>query len=301
MTQREKTLVGAVAAAGLLWFGSKGVASYRDAVSRNDAVKSEAQQLLDEAKLKVVAGQHARRQLRNWESQSLPRRIDAAQSLYQDWLRAQLTGAGLEVTQLVERSGARGNQRFEVVGVDVTATGTLAQLTDFLHRFYSAVHLHRITQATLTRTDNGQKLSVNLTVGAMALPGANREDKLAEGEPRELALPLEEVRTQLVSRNPFAPPSPKAENGPDGEAADTYFSSAATYGPAGWVINLLTKKSGKTQKFNEGDTVEIGQFKGKIIQIELRRVVFSTDKGEMELQIGQPLTEAVVIDGAPAA
>lgn len=300
MTHREKTLTGAVAAAGLLWFGMGGLTRYRDAVSRNDAVKADAQQLLDDANMRVIEGQHARRQLRNWEAQSLPRRIDVAQSLYQDWLREQLTGAGLEVTQLVERSSTRGSQRFEELGFDVTATGTLAQLTDFLHRFYSAVHLHRVTTTTLTATDNGQKLSINLTIGALALPGANREDKLAEGEPRELASPLEEVRTRLVSRNLFAPPTPKAEKGPDGEAADTYFSWQ-DYTGSGRRIGLRTKASGKMNYFYEGDRVEVGQFKGKVFEIEDRRVVFETDKGKMELRIGQPLSEAAVIDGAPAA
>lgn len=300
MTNREKMLAGAVAATGVLWFGMGGVARYRDAVSRNDAVRADAQQLLDDANMKVIAGRHARRQLRNWEARSLPSRSDVAQSLYQDWLREQLTGAGLEVTQLAERTSARGNQRFEEVGIDVTATGTLAQLTDFLHRFYSAVHLHRVAQATLTGTDNGQKLSINLTIGALALPGANRKDELAEGEPRSMTAPLEEVRTRLVARNPFAPPAPKAGPGPDAEAADTVFSWQ-TYADRGPKIGLRTKASGKMRYFYEGDRVEVGQFKGKIIEIEERRIVFETDKGKMELRFGQPLNEAVVIDGAPAA
>jgi hypothetical protein len=300
MTHREKTLAGAVAAAGLLWFGTGALARYRDAVSRNDAVQADAQQALEDANMEVVAGQHARRQLRNWEARSLPSRIDVAESLYLDWLREQLTGAGLEVTQLAERSTTGRNQRYEEVGVDVTATGTLAQLTDFLYRFYSAVHLHRITEATLTGTDNGKKLSINLTVGALALPGANRKDKLAEGEPRPMTAPLEEVRTRLVARNLFAPPSPQAGPGPDMESSDAFFTSA-TYGDQGWVMWLRMKKSGKSKTFHQGDDIEIGQFKGKIVEIEKRRVVISTDKGKVELRIGQALSEAVVIDGAPAA
>lgn len=300
MTQREKVLAGAVAAAGVLWFGMGALQRYRDAVGRNDAVRTEAQQSLDDAKLKVIRGQHARRQLRNWEGQSLPSRIDVAKSLYQDWLREQLTGAGLEVTQLVERTVAGRNQRYEEVGVDVTATGTLAQLTDFLHRFYSAVHLHRVTQATFTGTDNGQKLSINLTIGALALPEANREDKLAEGEPRPMTSPLEEVRTRLVARNLFAPPAPKAGPAPDTESADTFFTWQ-TYGERGRMMGLRTKSSGKMRYYYQGDSVEVGQFKGKVLEVEDSRVILETDKGKMELRIGQSLNEAVVIDGAPAA
>jgi hypothetical protein len=299
MTQREKVLTGAVAAAGVLWFASGGVDKYRAALNRNRGIETQARQELEEANLAVLRGQHARRRLRDWQSRSLPAQIDVAESLYQDWLREQLTGAGLEVTQLGDKSASSRGQQFEELAVEVTATGTLAQLTDFLHRFYSAVHLHRITGATLTATDGGQKLSINLTIGALALAGSEREDKLAEGEPRELEFPLEEARTRLVSRNLFSPPTPKAAPAADAQAADAV-ATMMTEGERGWRLGLRIKSSGKMQYFYEGDSIEVGQFKGKVVEIERRRAVVETDKGKMELRIGQNLSEATVID-SPAA
>jgi hypothetical protein len=300
MTQREKILAGAVAAAGALWLASGGIDKYRAALDRNRGLEADARQALEEAHLAVLRGQHARRRLHDWQGRSLPAKIDVAESLYHDWLREQLAGAGLEVTQVADKTGSSRSQQYEELAVDVAAKGTLAQFTDFLHRFYSAVHLHRINSATLTATDAGQKLSINLTIGALALPGSGREDKLAEGEPRELEFPLEEARTRLVSRNLFAPPAPKAAgSAPDAQAADAV-ATMMTYGDRGWRLGLRIKSTGAMRYFHEGDAIEIGQFKGKVLQIERRRVVFETDKGKMELRINQNLSEATVI-ASPAA
>lgn len=302
MTTREKTLAVAVAGTALLWFGNRGLGRYRAAIDRNAGQQVQAEQALAEANAEVLLGQRARRQLRYWRERSLPTNPEIANSLYQDWLREQLTGAGLEVSQLAEKGSSTSRGQYEELTLDVTAAGTLAQVTDFLYRFYSAVHLHRISGATLTAADGGQKLTAIFTVGALILPECKRTDALAEGEPRPLPAPLEEIRTRLVSRNPFAPPSVKTATAdgdkPDAEAAGA-FVSGVTYGPRGWEL-AVKNKDAEVKRFHTGDSIEFGRFKGTVVEIGDRRVVIETDKGKLEVRLGQNLGEAVALPG-PAA
>lgn len=298
MTQREKTLTALVAGAGLLWFGMQGVERYRTARTRNVGLQAAAEQSLAEANAMVLRGQRARVQLHKWLEQSLPSDHEIAKSLYQDWLREQLTGAGLNVTQLADKSGVgRSTQQGELT-VDVTAEGNLGQLVDFLYRFYTAVHLHRISGATITAADGGEKLTAVLTVGALILPESKQADKLAEGEPLPLPMPFEEFKTRLVSRNLFAAPKPKGQEGND-EAAAGAELSWMDYGSRGRRLGIRDKE-GKLKYFYVGDEVEFGRFKGKVVELDNRRAIFQTDKGKMEVRLGQKLSEAVVID-SPAA
>lgn len=305
MTQREKALVGAVAAAGALWFGSQGFARYRDAVSRNAAVQLEAEQALADAQLAELRGQKARKQLNEWISQSLPANREVAESLYQDWLRSQLTGAGLEVAELSDKSGRNRNPQFSEVSIDARATGTLMQVADFLYRFYTAPHLHRIAGATVTATDGGQKLSLDLTASALILPDAKRADRLAEGEPQKLAKSMEAYRDALVGRNLFVAYSPKSD-GKAGEQKDDVAAgskvTAMYYGLGGWQMDVQKKDATDLLHFHQGDEIEIGKVKGKVIDIDgdRRRAIIETDKGRIEIRLGQNFGEAVAVE-APAA
>lgn len=302
MTSREKTLIGAVAAAGLLWFGTQGLTRYRETVERNTNQQMEAERALSEARTAELRGQRARKQVNEWRSLSLPTNRDVAESLYQDWLRTQLTGAGMTVTQIADKSGSARNPQFGEVAIEVRADGALLQLADFLHRFYSGPHLHRISNATITTADGGQKLSLTMTAAALILPDAKRTDKLAEGDPRPIegVKSLDEIRQRLVDRNLFVAHTPK-NNGEaaDSNAAEAEFSSTV-YGSDGWQSWVRNKKSGQISRFAEGDAVEFGAFKGKVVEIENRRMVIETDKGRVELRAGQNFSQTTLL-APPAA
>jgi hypothetical protein len=303
MTNREKVLVGAVAAAGALWFGTQGLTRYREAVERNSALQLAAEEALIDAQTAEFRGQRARKKLNEWIDRSLPTNREVAESLYQDWLRGQLTGAGLEVTELIDKSGNSRNAQFGDVAVEATAKGTLAQLVDFLYRFYSAPHLHRISSATLTAEDGGQKLKASLTASALILPDARRTEKLAEGEPQQLPKKMEEFRDGLVERNLFVAFTPKPDAKPgeqkDDVAAKTVFEWT-DYGAYGWRMGVKVKDASEITYYHEGDAIEVGQLKGKVVQIDARRAVIETDKGRVEVLFGRNFGEATPLE-APAA
>lgn len=304
MTSREKTLIGAVAAAGVLWFGTQGLARYRDTVEKNTNLQMEAERTLSEARAAELRGQRARKQVNDWRSQSLPTNRDVAESLYQDWLRTQLTGAGMTVTQIADKSGSARNPQFGEVAIEVRADGALPQLTDFLHRFYSGPHLHRISNATIIASDGGQKLSLTMTAAALILPDAKRTDKLAEGDPRPIegVKSLDDVRQRLVDRNLFVAHALKSAGGEaptDSNAAEAEFSSTV-YGSDGWQGWVRNKNSGQVSRYSVGDAIEVGSFKGKIVEIENRRMVIETDKGRAELRAGQNFSQTTLL-APPAA
>jgi hypothetical protein len=300
MTSREKMLTGAVVAAGVLWFGTQGLTKYREALDRNESLRAEAERALTDAQTAEYRGQKARKQLNQWIGQSLPSNRDVAESLYQDWLRGQLTEAGLNVTQLSNKSGNARNPQFGEVAFELRATGTLEQLTDFLYRFYSAPHLHRISSATIAAEDAGKKLNVTATASALILPDVKRTDKLADGEGAKLAKTKDEFRKSLIDRNLFVAHTPKA--GEKGEGKDDAAAAAkfewADYGAYGWRMGV--KSGDDTKYYHQGDDIEIGKIKGKVVEIESRRAVIQTDDGRIEVRFGQSFADAVPLE-APAA
>lgn len=300
MNAREKYLVGAVAVLVILWGGTVGWDRYQAALMRNENQQLAADQQLSQARAAAARGQRAQRLLSAWRKQSLPTNLDIAKSLYQDWLRQQLVEAGLVVRELNENSSRSTHRHFNQATYVVNAQGTLAELTDFLYRFYQSKHLHRISSATLTPTTTRRSLAVSLTVDALALPDCRRTDRLAEGSSETLSEPLETIRDTIVSRNVFVPyasggpekPSDQqvADNG-DSEASQAFITSM-TYGEGGWRMSIRMRDSGRIQYFRQGDRIRIGRFSGEVVELDGRRVIVSSRSQRLVILLGQNLSQA---------
>ncbi len=303
MNAREKYLAGAVAALVILWGGTVGWDRYQEALLRNENQQLAAEQELSQARAAAARGQRAQRLLADWRKQSLPTDLDIAKSLYQDWLRQQLIEAGLVVRELNENSSRSTQRHFNQATYVVNAQGALAELTDFLYRFYQSNHLHRISAATLTPTTTRRSLSVSLTVDALSLPDCRRTDRLAEGSSETLTEPLEKIRDLIVSRNVFLPYSPGGSEGPssrqvadnsDAEAAQAFITSM-TYGEGGWQMSIRMRDSGRIRYFRQGDSIQIGHFSGKIVELDGRRAIVSSKSQKLVILLGQNLSQAQVL------
>ncbi len=77
-------------------------------------------------------------------------------------------------------------------------------MADFLYRFYTAPHLHRISAASIVPDKEGGKLSASLTVDALILAEAPRSKALADGPAQSLPQSLDDLRKSLMDRNLFA-------------------------------------------------------------------------------------------------
>lgn len=299
MNDREKILAAAVAALVALWGMSQGWEKYQTALERNLNAQHAVAQQLSTARTATARGRRAQQKLRQWQRQSLPTNPDIAVSLYQDWLQQQLTAAGLKVKELNIRSPRTSSPDQRQHTLVVSATGKLAELTDFLYRFYHAKHLHRISKAKLTPTDDRSVLKISLTVDALSLAGCKRPDELADGTNDSFQHALDSLRNNIVSRNLFAtyqtakPQPTEIADAEDAEAAQANFSGI-NYGQDGWQMSVRMKNTGKVFYYREGDTIEIGQFKGTIEKLDgnRRRAIVASEAGRQQIRLGQTLAEA---------
>ncbi|MCH7752135.1 MAG: hypothetical protein IH898_08285, partial [Planctomycetes bacterium] len=294
MNQREKLLVGAVGLLVILWGGTIGWGRYQAALMSNQNQQSSAEQQLSQARAADDRGREAQDMLHGWRRQSLPTNLDIAKSLYQDWLRQQLVEAGLTVRELTESTSRSAQKHFSQVTFVVNAQGTLAELTDFLYRFYQSNHLHRISAATLTPTTTRRSLTVSLTIDALSLSECPRSDQLAEGSSDLFSESLEEFRQEIVSRNVFvaydfdrSEPQESIQQvaeSPD-EAAQAKITGM-TYGEGGWQMTIRMGDSGRVRYFRQGDSIEIGRFSGEIVELDGRRAIVSRDDQHVLILLG---------------
>ena len=114
--------------------------------------------------------------------------------------------------------------------------------------------------------------------------------------------PMEEYRDGLVARNMFVAHAPKAggdAGGKDEVAAGAIFAWT-DYGEYGWRMGVKLKDATELKYYHQGDDIEIGKLKGKIVQLDGRRVVIETAKGRVEVRFGRNFGEALPVE-APAA
>ena len=297
MTPSEKKLAMLVAGVIVFWFATHGLTKYRDALAQNQAEQSAGQQKLRLARNAIARGQLAEKEHRTWQAQSLPTDPDVAQSLYHDWLRQQISEAGLEVKELSSKQSTMAQSKYyKQLTFTIEAEGKVDALTKFLYSFYQSGHLHRISKATLTPTDGREKLALFLIVDAISLPDCDRSDRLTDAA-SSLKLPSQdELEEKIVSRNIFAVYQPTQDETvaaaeSDSEAAQAFVSSM-TEGLEGWRMSILMRESGKILYFSEGDEIAVGQFKGTIHKLDGRKVIVSTDTERLQIRLGENLKQA---------
>ncbi len=301
MNSREKLLVVGVGIVAVFWTATTGVSTFRDVRAKNYRMLKSVKKELARAEKSDARGREAQKRIYAWAKQSLPTDLDVAKSLYEDWLREQLIESGLYVTELNDKSSGGGNKRFQEISFLVSAEGSLAQLSDFLYRFYRAGHLHRVSEANLTPSKEGGTLVISLTIDALSLEDCKRTDRLSERLSNTPLPPLEEVSAAIVSRNIFAPYRPAllgASNGSeqsttelDQVLAQARFT-AMTYGQGGWQMAIRMEESGDILFFREGDSIEIGPFVGQIANLEGREAIVTLKKQRVLVRLGQYLSQA---------
>ncbi|QDS98589.1 hypothetical protein [Adhaeretor mobilis] len=311
MNQREKALVGLVGIAGLLYAGTEGLTRYRDALDESDDQQLAAESSLQETKSLLRRAQRDQRELRKWRQRSLPTNPDIARSLYQDWLREATSDSGFTEASVLDKTNARSfadrPDEMKELSFEIAGKATLEQVTKFLHQFYSAGHMQRISKATFKPQEGKKELTVSLSVDALILPEVLREDQLAENATAELAHTLTEYRERLESRDLFAIYRPKQKAGDastaksdeprEDEAAKDARFTQITYGN-GWTMAVRQQKSGDVTYYQVGDELEIGRISGRVIDLNDERVIYKTDEGQFELELGDTFSEARPLDVA---
>jgi len=301
MNSREKLMTIGVGSLAVLYAGVWGVETFREARTNNYQTLSSVRKKLVRAQEANKRGHEAQSAIQNLAKQSLPTDLDMAKSSYEGWLREQLIESGLFVSEIDDNSSGGANKRFQEISFKIIAKGSLAQLSDFLYRFYQAGHLHRISETNLTTDRDSDDLAISLTIDALSLEDCKRSDSLTDRASDLTLPPLEEVKQAIVSRNIFAVYQPAVLGDPNGSELssgelDSLLAQArftgTTYGQGGWQMAVRMEDSGDILFFREGDPIEIGRFAGQITALDGRSAIVTLKNQQVVVRLGQYLSQA---------
>lgn len=310
MQPREKILAAILGSAVALFLLKAVYDKAAGAVSQRQARVAALQAEVDAQKLSVEAGNLAAAQIDDWNRRSLPSDVNLASGLYKNWLtaladQAKLSGVSVDDTGgSTHRDGAYRELTFTVKG-----RGGVPQLTQFLHDFYAAGHLHRIRTLLVKPGSGPTDMSLSFTISALVLPEADRESELSQDAPDPLGGRAAASYAAIAERKlfePYVPPPPPVvarEERPRPEpprppafnvAAHAVVTAILGVGdsPEAWV-NVRT--TGETLKLSEGDDFKVGTLSGKVVRINGRAMEFTSGGKRHYVALGDSLAKAVVV------
>lgn len=146
--------------------------------------------------------------MRNYEERSLPPSPSVARSVYQTWLLEQFEKAGMGQPQITIGKGKEERKLYSSQKFTAHSEGTLPQIVKFLHAYYSADYMHRITKLHLKPIKDSKKLDLVADFEAMSLERAPEAKVLKERPADRLALAKAEEYIRIISeRNLFGTPN----------------------------------------------------------------------------------------------
>ncbi|MBL9124701.1 MAG: hypothetical protein JNG90_13780 [Planctomycetaceae bacterium] len=290
MQKREKVLAGVV---GLLVLGFAGNWLFQQALQgplnaryeRITKLKNDIARKEKELRLAQQAG----KKLTAWQRQSLPRDPEVARSLYQEWLLDEVSRAGFKLPNVDSGQATAKKGAYQRIAFSVRGQATLEQLTRFLYDFYRANHLHQIQRLSINPVANSPELDLSLSIEALILPDSDRKDRLSTERSTRLASEALSDYRVLVERNFFG------QGAGDYDAADFAQLTAITDvdgAPQAW-FKLQT--SGETLRLSEGQSFEIGQFRGTVAEIRPPDLIVASDDQRWLLTLGENLSQATAL------
>lgn len=206
MNQRERMLALVVGIFGFFivaFFGWR----YVDGQFRTRRTKiSGLEADIKRFKMQAFQGAQATAKLADYEAQSLPPDHETARSLYSDWLLAEVGKAGLTEQQVEPKTAQKEGELFISQSYLVSGKGTLPQIIDFLHAFYSVDYLHRLRLVMLKPIKNSKLFDVTLNIDAVSVASAPPTTSLHGRPSTRLALSKkDDYYASILGRNLFGP------------------------------------------------------------------------------------------------
>ncbi len=286
---RQKILLG-ILGLMLLYFG--GEWAWRRAVQGPlDSRQSKVERLqndLDKRDKELTQARKAVKDLAVFEEQSLPSDPQVARSLYRAWLLQLVSKAGFanRNVEAGEPVGRRG--LFQSITFTVQGRGTLEQLTRFLYDFYHAGHLHQVRSLAITPLSSPGQLDLSLVIEALVLPLAEEKDQLSQAVSDRLAWEKIEDYAVIPRRNLFGSTGTS-------DPTDHAFVTAIQYVNGRPEVWFTLRTEDKVLKLKPGESFQVGQFAGKVIEIEGDDVVLEADGQRWLVSFGESLAEAFAL------
>jgi hypothetical protein len=281
MDRRQRLLAAVL---GLMLIGYGADQAYRrlyeqPLAAAEQRIETLSKQLHD-GQLQVRRQQHRLPDLDQLQTRSLPRNLDLAVTQYRSWLLQLIEDSDLEQANLDSGSPTRFRDLYTRIDFSLRTRGTLAQLTHFLHSFYSVGYLHKIRSLSLTPTADGT-LDVSLTIETLSVPLVAGPDQLPDGWiPQERLAPLDSYQV-IARRNLF-----RAGGPPAASVMLSAITSDASQQRQAWLSLLRT---GETRILGEGDRMTLEGTSLRVTQIERDAVEFEIDGRRQNIPIGNTL------------
>jgi hypothetical protein len=246
---------------------------------------------IDRRQLEVAKARQAAKTLAAWSQESLPADPQVARSLYQAWLlelvnRLGLTGPSVDSTQPSERNG------YVSMTFSLQARGTLDQWTRFLYEFYRSGQLHQLRSVAFTPISKHDQLDMVFSIEALVLPGANSEERLSDAVSDRLAFERLQDYQPVVRRNLFGA-SGAAD--PTDQTLLTGIHSVNGVPEAWFTLRHETDPERAVAKLRLGQTLVIGEFQAKLLEIAEQDVTLEADGERWLVAIGESLTQAFAL------
>ena len=176
MQLREKVLAGGLTAVVAFYFVPVVWEWFVTPVEDAERTLAAAKKIHDDRDYERLSVFTKQKLLKEWKGRSLsPKPQDAARN-YQQWLTdlAEVVGEFSNVQVTPDPVTAAANQPFSTVRFKLKADATMAQVRQFLFRFFQADLLHSITQLELVSpaATGNPKLTVNMSFEALSLKDA---------------------------------------------------------------------------------------------------------------------------------
>jgi len=301
MQKREKVLlacvVGLLGVVGLFYLYGLMADSFDQRDQQISALESE----IRGKQLQVLKGKKSAQRLAEYNARSLPSETALARSLYQNWLIGLIDKIGLACGITSQEPQVQRNS-YSRLSFTISGQGTLPQIVQLLHAFYSSGYLHQVRLLNIERLEDG-KFELLFAVEALSLPDATERERLPKAKPQVVLADLAEYQTTFMQRNIFAPytapeavqvaevqprPAPK----PTFDAAKFTTVSAILHfkgQPQVWLNNRTT---GEVLRLGVGSAFEVGNIRGTIERIGLRDVDVLADGRRWTLALGANLRDA---------
>jgi len=247
--------------------------------------------------------QKAQARLTEWNRRALPSDVEAGRLLYENWLlelvdRAKFQRKRVESGEIRPHRGGL----FTVLSFTVRGQAKLAELTHFLHDFYTTGHLHQVRRLTIKPLENSPDFDFSATIEAISLPTADRRDKLSNQTLRLAGADLAEYQKVIVGRNLFAPYAPPKVD--PSEVAKKPEPATPIFDHAKYVyVTGITRADGKPQAWlksrttdkqfllAEGEQFQVGAIQGKVTRIGDKEVEIELDGKRRVVPLGDNIRD----------
>lgn len=224
-------------------------------------------------------------QLDGLRAQSLPTKTELAASVYRDWLFKMLKEHGLKRTQVDSGQAVPLKKIYRRISFSVRGSGTLPQVTKFLHAFYETGFLHKIRSMTLSPTSLG-RIDMSVSIEALSLYSGASDSQLGTESANRLAFQSMDDYQSIYRRNLF------------GSNGDSWLHgtqlTAVTVNSAGKMEAWFSVRSENTIVVIEQGTE--APVSGHLVEVLVAKEDWASiaiDGDEFSVKLGQTLKQAV--------